>query len=132
MAQGKNVYINHMQQILNDIKSSWNKDNRISQQNQETIIKRLQEVDVLFIDDLGSELASEWSVLDVLQSIIDYRYINEKPTIVSSNHSPRALGNIYARKVYINQIEHIISRLEDLGAVEYKAKYWRNINRGSE
>ncbi len=125
--QGKNVYINHMQQILNDIKGTWNKDNSISKMNQDTIIERLQNIDVLIVDDLGNEMASEWSVLDVLQSIIDYRIINNKPIIISSNHTPREVGNIYARKVYQGQIKHIISRLEDLGAIEFKGKYWRNI-----
>ena len=61
----------------------------------ETIIKRICEVDFLFIDDLGTEILRKNGEDNWLQEqvfdIINKRYNNKKPTIFSSNHSLNAL-----------------------------------------
>jgi len=57
----------------------------------ETVIRRICEIDFLFIDDLGTEVLQRNGEDNWLQEqvfdIINKRYNNKKPTIFSSNHS---------------------------------------------
>jgi DNA replication protein DnaC len=68
------------------IRSSWRRNT-----DSEDIIKRICEVDFLFIDDLGTEKLQKDGEDNWLQEqvfdIINKRYNNRKPTIFSSNHS---------------------------------------------
>jgi DNA replication protein DnaC len=52
----------------------------------EQIIERLSKIPVLILDDLGAEKATEW-VAETLYILIDERYGNMKPTIITSNYS---------------------------------------------
>jgi len=56
----------------------------------EQIIDRLANVDLLILDDLGAEKASEW-VAETIFVLIDERYGNMRPTIITSNLSPDEL-----------------------------------------
>lgn len=47
-------------------------------------ILRLQEADVLLLDDLGAEKATEWSA-SVIYEVVEYRYRSGAPTIVTTN-----------------------------------------------
>lgn len=68
------------------IKSTWNKNTDAA-----NIIKKICEVDFLFIDDLGTEKLQRNGEDNWLQEqvfdIINKRYNNRKPTIFSSNYS---------------------------------------------
>ena len=68
------------------IKSTWNKN-----ADAENIVKKICEVDFLFIDDLGTEKLQRNGEDNWLQEqvfdIINKRYNNRKPTIFSSNYS---------------------------------------------
>ena len=68
------------------IRAGWNKNN-----TSPDIIKRICEVDFLFIDDLGTEKLQRNGEDNWLQEqvfdIINKRYNNRKPTIFSSNYS---------------------------------------------
>ncbi len=62
-------------------------DKRAADEQHTTYDERLsvyKEIPVLFLDDLGAEKVSEWSQ-SVLFSIMDYRYRNELPTMITSN-----------------------------------------------
>jgi DNA replication protein DnaC len=43
-----------------------------------------QKVGLLVLDDLGAEKRSEWGI-EKLETIVDYRYFNELPTIITTN-----------------------------------------------
>jgi DNA replication protein DnaC len=70
---------------------------------------------LLVLDDLGAERCTEWS-RDYLASIIEYRYDNGQPTIVTTNFAPSKLA---ARLGYASDTktldltigERIVSRL---------------------
>ena len=49
------------------------------------LINMLKSIDVLMLDDLGSEKMTEWVRDDVLGPIINYRLMEEKPLFISSN-----------------------------------------------
>lgn len=69
------------------IRSTWGRTNT----DAESIIRRIGEIDFLFIDDLGTEALRKNGEDNWLQEqvfdIINKRYNNKKPTIFSSNHS---------------------------------------------
>ncbi len=69
------------------IRSTWGRSNT----DAETVIKRICEIDYLFLDDLGTEILQKNGEDNWLQEqvfdIINKRYNNKKPTIFSSNYS---------------------------------------------
>ena len=126
--QGLSVYVNLFQNCLREIKETLSKYDKYDREsNTQSLVRTLQNVDVLCLDDLGNEKASAWTLLEILQTIIDYRYLHKKITIVSSNHTTTQLYNIYktTKEVHSTQIAPIISRLKDFGEIEFKGKYWR-------
>ena len=56
------------------------------QESEQEIVRRYSEVDVLCLDDLGAAKSTDWAV-QVLCQIIDFRYREEKLTVISSNLS---------------------------------------------
>ena len=66
--------------------------------------------DVLVLDDLGKEDATEWSVGTVF-SVLDARYEDMRPTIVTSNYAPGALADRLARRGERVTAEAIASRI---------------------
>lgn len=61
-------------------------------------VQELKTCDVLFLDDLGAEYGSEFS-MTAFTNIIEYRYAQYKPTFITSNYSVAELREIdgYAR-----------------------------------
>lgn len=56
----------------------------------EDVIDQYKTADLLIIDDLGKEKATEWSA-STIYSIVNARYENELPIVITSNYSPREL-----------------------------------------
>lgn len=56
-----------------------------------TLLDRMHDVDVLFIDEILIDKSSRWAIR-VLESIIRVRYQNCRVTIVASNSSPNDLA----------------------------------------
>ena len=50
------------------------------------VIQQFKDADLLIIDDLGKEKSSEWS-LQTIYAIVNSRYENEMPTIITTNYS---------------------------------------------
>lgn len=58
----------------------------------------LSETDLLILDDLGTEYATQYSTA-ILFHIINQRLINRKKTVISSNLSPNELANVYSPRI---------------------------------
>lgn len=54
----------------------------------EELMNYLKSVDVLFLDDLGSENMTAWVRDEVLGPVLNYRLMEEKPIFISSNIDP--------------------------------------------
>lgn len=89
------------------------------------IITRLKNVDVLFLDDIGNEYATQYTVSEILQTVLDHRYKNEKPTVITSNYSLGELHTIYNEIVGGQKSAQLISRIQTFGEIEMKGKSWR-------
>ncbi len=77
--RGKNTMLVYFPDLARDLKSS------IDSGNLENRINMLKTIDVLFIDDIGSENMTAWFRDEVLGTILNYRYLDELPTFFSSN-----------------------------------------------
>jgi len=76
-----------------------------------------QEVGLLILDDLGAEKSSEWA-MSKLDELIDFRYINLKPTVFTTNLPFSQLpGRVSSRLK-----EGTIALVEGIDWREYKAK----------
>ena len=86
MSQLKQCLFTNFFEIAKLIQSTWNGNNDAS-----VVIKRICDVDFLFLDDLGTEILTKGGEDNWLQGqvfdIINKRYNNKKPTIFSSNYS---------------------------------------------
>lgn len=73
--------------LLADIKQSYEYDSTV---NEEEVLTAYKTADLLIIDDLGKERATEWSV-PILYRIINDRYENMLPTIITTNYNTDSL-----------------------------------------
>lgn len=70
-------------------------------------------VDLLIIDDLGKEKPSEW-VLEKLYHIINQRYENLKPIIITTNYDDKTLISRLSTQNNNSTAEAIVSRLNEM------------------
>ena len=74
--------------LLNEFKSYFNKPD--DEAVPRAMMKILQEVNLLVLDDMGAEKTSDW-VQEKLFEIIDYRYNMRLPLLVTTNCTPEEL-----------------------------------------
>lgn len=75
-------------------------------EDEENIIKTYTEVELLLIDDLGSEQPTEWTV-DRIFRIINGRYNANLPTVVTSNYDLKTLADRLTPKRYAESGNYI-------------------------
>ena len=83
----------------------------------ESLINMLKSIDVLMLDDLGSENMTPWIRDEILGPVINYRLLENKPMFISSNINPNELVNHLAiDKSPASKLkaERIISRIQGL------------------
>lgn len=111
--------------LLLDIKKSFDD----SSVNEAQVLDVYKKVDLLIIDDLGKEQCSDWS-MSTLYSILNDRYEDMRPTIVTTNYNAENLVSALTPKGFDNtKIVAIISRLRETSTVMTMA--WADI-RGKE
>ena len=96
--------------LLAELKNTYDVDNNISEMK---IIKLYEKVDLLIIDDLGKEKPSEWG-LEKLFTIINSRYENNLPVIITTNYNQNSLINRISINGEIETAKSIISRLYEM------------------
>jgi primosomal protein DnaI len=78
--RGINVILAYFPDLVREIKNNMTNGTKL-----EEILNTLKTVDVLMLDDFGSENLSSWLRDDILGPIINYRYEAKKPICISSN-----------------------------------------------
>ncbi|WP_033161535.1 hypothetical protein [[Mycoplasma] collis] len=85
------------------------------------INKKFKEVDILFLDDIGSENDSNWFLNSLLIPILKYRDTFEKVTYFSSYYSLNNLHKAYSdKKVDLLTIKKFVSVVESLSIKKYQ------------
>lgn len=96
--------------LLAELRNSYDTDNDISEME---IIKLYENVAILIIDDLGKEKPSEWG-LEKLFTIINSRYENNLPVIITTNYNQNSLVERLSLNGEIETAKSIISRLYEM------------------
>jgi DNA replication protein DnaC len=86
--RGRSVAIYSLPRLLGRIRKTY--DAETGEQSYDDFIARLTTVDLLHVDDLGAEKSSDW-VLEQLYAIVDSRYEQERPMVVTTNLDEPAL-----------------------------------------
>lgn len=110
MKNGIPVIYGTLINLLAEIRNSYDLDNNISEME---IIKLYENVDLLIIDDLGKEKPSEWG-LEKLFTIINSRYENNLPVIITTNYNQNILIERISLNGEIETAKSIISRLYEM------------------
>lgn len=100
------VLFTNLFEISKAVKSTFN---RASSQTEQILIEKFSSIDVLFFDDIGSEIFSKNSgdtwLQGLLFDLLNKRYNNQKATIFTSNYSLNQLIN--ERKIMEKTVDRI-------------------------
>lgn len=122
--QGIPVICKTSSDLLMDIKKTFD----THEVSEAQILDAYKKVELLIIDDLGKEQCSDWS-MSVLYSILNDRYEDMKPTIITTNYNTDDLIHALTPKGYDDtKIVAIISRLRETSTVMTMA--WADIRGG--
>lgn len=92
------VSINSLLDRIKQTFSSYGKE------GEETILRGLRNADLLILDDLGTENSTDWS-RTTIYNIIDSRYRDNKPLIISTNFTLDEIKEKYNDRTYNRIIE---------------------------
>lgn len=95
--------------LLNEVKDTYTMENK----TESFIIEKYSKVPLLIIDDLGKERPSEWT-LEKLFTIINNRYENNLPVVITTNYNRERLRERLASNVNYEIVDSIISRLYEM------------------
>ena len=87
---GKTVIFGDIPSILDAMKATFGNESK--QTSLEELMKALEEVDLLILDDIGTENPTEWAA-ERLYLIVNSRYSAGKPIIATSNFNAAELVN---------------------------------------
>lgn len=92
------ISINGLLERIRETYSRWGKEGETE------ILKSLGNADLVVLDDLGVEQSTEWSVTKIY-NIIDSRYRNKLPLIVTTNVSIEDLKEMYGERTVDRLLE---------------------------
>lgn len=81
LAQDKSVLCYQVEGLLDTLRHGYSCPEG---QDYDSIMQSTQTASLLILDDLGAQYDSKWSI-PKLEQIVDYRYIHQKPLIVTTN-----------------------------------------------
>lgn len=79
-----------VEELLDDLRHGFRVDTDEKAQRFDDLLKRIKEVRLLILDDLGVEQSTPWARAK-LDEIIDYRYIRGEKTVFTTNLAPGKL-----------------------------------------
>lgn len=113
MHQGTPAICKTAADLLADIKKAFS----VPEVKEHEVLAVYKTVDLLVIDDLGKELCTDWS-LSTLYTIINDRYEDMKPTIITTNYNAQNLIQALTPKGCDDlKASAIISRLKEVNKV---------------
>lgn len=83
-------------ELLFEIRTAFDKGAEVTEK--EIVSKYADKCDVLFLDDLGTTKATDWTV-QTLDLLIDRRFRNEKQTVISSNLTLTEIGDQFDARI---------------------------------
>lgn len=122
MEQGHGVIFKTSDDLLRDIKATFDENGNEEQK----VLDRLKHCELLVIDDIGKEQATDWSTAQ-LYAIINDRYESQRPVIITTNFNENDLIAVESPKgVGTHRIKAILSRLHEMcGLMTMDWQDWR-------
>jgi DNA replication protein DnaC len=112
LAAGKTVAVYFTPKLLTQIRQTYQASE--SEDAYDAFFKRLTSVDLLYIDDLGSERHTDW-VVEQLYALVNERYENQRSMLVTSNAGNADRDIDTGRKELADQIgSRTVSRLVEM------------------
>jgi DNA replication protein DnaC len=112
LSAGKTVAVYFTPKLLTQIRQTYQASE--SEDAYDAFFKRLTSVDLLYIDDLGSERHTDW-VVEQLYALVNERYENERSILVTSNASNADQDIDTGRNELADQIgSRTVSRLVEM------------------
>ncbi|EOW3711174.1 ATP-binding protein [Vibrio fluvialis] len=102
MARKQNVLVITVAELMVKIRDKYNKQSNITELQ---FLKYLAEVDFLVLDEVGVQRMNDHEAI-MLNTIIDSRYTNEKPTGVLSNLNTNDLTQVLGARVIERLLEN--------------------------
>lgn len=102
--------------LLENIRQSYNKKNPDDESN---IIQELSRVEVLILDDIGSERPTDW-VREQLFILVNARYEGMKPTLTTTNCQGKELSDRLGSRTISRLIE--ASKIINIEAGDYRLR----------
>lgn len=113
--EGKSVICKTPSELLSSIRNTY-EDNQ-DYMSEQDVVAIFEKVDLLIIDDFGKQKPTAWG-MSVMYDIINYRYGEMLPTIITTNFNESDLIRALSSKdVESSKIEAIISRLHETSDV---------------
>jgi len=124
MKDGKQPIFGTLIGLLGKIKASYS--DWYSKENEEQIINKYINCELLIIDDLGKEKPTQW-VIEKIYYIINCRYENNKPIVITSNYTHDRLMDRLSVNDNSETAEAIVSRLYEMcqGIDTFKCEDYR-------
>ena len=112
LAAGRTVAVYFTPKLLTQIRQTYQATD--SEDAYEAFFRRLTSVDLLYIDDLGSERHTDW-VVEQLYALVNERYENQRSMLVTSNAGNADEDIDTGRKELADQIgSRTVSRLVEM------------------
>jgi len=105
--------------FFNRIKSTFNTESNIYGRG-EDIFQKLAAANLLILDDFGVQADSEWEKR-TLYDLIDARYENQKPVLITSNTGPDEWKNMFNGRIYSRLME--MTTFLDMTALDYRNNF---------
>ena len=105
--------------MLDELRSGYSKE---GDESYDRTLRFLMEVDLLVLDDLGTQVPTPWA-MEKLIMIIDYRYINGLPLVVTTNKELDKLPGDDEHRIGSRLLRFSAGRRITIEAPEYRT--WR-------
>jgi len=89
--------------LLDALRRGYDKEKRKPNEDTDTILNYLSFCSIVVLDDLGAESTTEWA-WKKLDEIVDARYINKLPTVITTNGAPGQLSPRIADRLFEGEI----------------------------
>lgn len=108
MPKGTGVIFRTFADLLGDIKATFDSD-----RTEAEVLKAYTDADLLIIDDLGKEQCTDWAITQLF-NIVNNRYEDCKPIVITANYSIEELEQVLVPKGYNDdKVKAIVSRLRE-------------------
>jgi len=116
LARGKPARYVLVPLMLEELRASYQREGEYDRQ-----LDFLLKVPLLVLDDLGTQKPTEWAIEKLMQ-IVDYRYVNALPLVVTTNKPLNDLPGDTEHRIGSRLLRASFGRVVNINAQEYRLR----------